>query len=215
MKRWQWVGVVIVVVCSGALGLLAYQSLSAAPPAAETPQVSPVVTMPETSESWPSVSNAPTLTADPIDRVEASEIEQLKIPGVLKASFGGAILPNGDNQLVPPTSSEVFRWAERGLPGCPSRDTVFLLGHTVRAGGGVFDRLQHIQPGQSVVLDTKAGTVRYEVESIDRYDKGAVPNLNEVYRDVPGRLVLVGCFLNEDGSLQTRNTVVMAKIVDC
>jgi hypothetical protein len=215
MKLWQWVGVVVVAVCSGALGLLAYSSLSAAPPAAETTQVSPIVTSPVPSLIGPSVSSTPTLTADPIDRVGVSEVTELKIPGVLSAPFGGAIATNDKNQLVPPNSSEVFRWVKLGLPGCPSRGTVFLVGHTVRAGGGVFDHLQQVQPGQLVILETETGTVRYRVEKTNLYDRRTLPDVDKVFANVPGRLVLVGCFLNKDGSPQNRNFVVTARIVNC
>ena len=144
-----------------------------------------------------------------------AEAEQVRIPGVLNASAGGAIRPNVANQLVPPTSNDVFRWAERGMPGCTSRDTVFLLGHTVRAGGGVFDKLQTVQVGQQVIVSTKAGAVRYEVTRTQLFDKETITKERDVYATVPGRLVLVGCFLNPDGSIQTRNFVVMAQRVSC
>lgn len=217
MKLRQWVGVVMVVACSVGIVFLLTHFNQAASPAAETAPVSPVVT-----SSEPSVSSSPTssvLTENhptkSIDRVAKSEVVQLVIPGVLTAQSGGAILPNAQNALVPPTSTEVFRWAERGLPGCPTDDTVFLLGHTVRAGGGVFDHLQTVQTGQVIVLKTKTGTVRYEVESTKLYDKEATPDRDHVYAAVPGRLVLVGCFLNPDGSVQTKNFVVTARATSC
>ncbi len=217
MKFRQWVGVVMVVACSVGLVFLLAHFRQAAPPAAETTPVSPIVTSSEPSASSSPTSSVPTpsQTAEPIDRVAKSEAVQLVIPGVLTAQFGGAILPNSQNALVPPTSTEVFRWADRGLPGCPADDTVFLLGHTVRAGGGVFDHLQSVQPGQEIVLKTKAGTIRYEVESTQLYDKETIADRDHVYAAVPGRLVLVGCFLNPDGSVQTKNFVVMARETSC
>ena len=217
MKLRQWVGVVVVVVCSVGLIVLLAHSRPAAPPAAETTPVSPIVTSlePSASSSPASTPESPMPTVEPIDRVAESEVIQLTLPGVLTARFGGAIVPNAQNALVPPTSTEVFRWADRGLPGCPAKDTVFLLGHTVRAGGGVFDRLQSVQLGQEIVLKTKTGVIRYEVESTKLYDKETIDDRDHVYAAVPGRLVLVGCFLNPDGSTQTKNFVVMARTTSC
>lgn len=200
---------VVVFVVSGCIAF--YHVLTAAPPAVETMPVSPVVTTPLPRVSEVTASAAP----DVPKTVPPSEAVRLRLPGVLSARIGGAIRPNADNALVPPTYTQVFRWADRGQPGCPATDTVFLLGHTVRAGGGVFNRLQTVRRGQAIVLTTETGTVRYEVRRTRLYDKNGITDAAEVYADVPGRLVLVGCFLNPDGSLQTRNFVVTADTVSC
>lgn len=135
------------------------------------------------------------------------------IPGLLTASAGGAIEPDPrTNELVPPGTSQVYRWADRGLPGTQARDTVYLLGHTVRAGGGVFDRLQGIRVGQTIRLTTSKGTLTYHVTATRLYDKEQIQQADEVYAAVPGRLVLIGCYLNSDGSRQDRNFVVYASL---
>lgn len=212
MKSRQWVGVVVVVVClGGLLSVWVRDAPSAAPPAVEDTSVSPIVTTPQPRESEVTVSVAP----DIMQTVTPSEVQRLVIPGVLSARFGGAIRPNAENALVPPSSTEVFRWAERGQPGCPGRDTVFLLGHTVRAGGGVFDELQTVRRGQKVILKTETGSIRYSVESTDLYDKTEITRMEHIYARQPGRLVIVGCYLNPDGSLQTKNFVVMARAESC
>lgn len=185
--------------------LLGKASSPTASPAVETAPTSRIVSEPQV---LPSTTPSP---IEHIDQLQMSEPVELKVAGVLAAPFGGSIVPNDSNQLVPPTSSEVFRWADRGLPGCPSDDTVYVLGHTVRAGGGVFDRLQTIERGQKIVLRTETGFIRYEVTRTKLYDKEGITSKDHVYARVPDRLILIGCYLNPDGSTQDKNFVVIAR----
>ncbi|MFW6599815.1 class F sortase [Propionibacteriaceae bacterium Y2011] len=141
-----------------------------------------------------------------------AEVTRLRIDGVLSATAGAPISPDPrTNILTPPNSSQVFRWAERGRPGTGARDTVYLLGHTVRAGGGVFDRLQTVTPGQVIMVDTTTGSLQYKVSAVKLYPRDSIQHADEVYATVPGRLVLIGCYLNADGSRQDRNVVVFAQ----
>ncbi|NYE74754.1 sortase domain-containing protein [Microlunatus parietis] len=150
---------------------------------------------------------------DPDRSVPESELVRLEIPEVLTGDSGGAISPDpATNELVPPETSRVYRWAERGRPGSDAGDTVYLLGHTVRAGGGVFDPLQHVELGQSIMVGTENGTLTYRVQATKMYPKNEIQRADEVYESVPGRLVLVGCYLNADGSKQDLNFVVFAQL---
>ncbi|MFC7620810.1 class F sortase [Microlunatus sp. GCM10028923] len=157
-------------------------------------------------------------SSDPPDRdrsVPESEVVRLKIPDVLSGDSGGAISPDpSTNELVPPKTSLVYRWADRGRPGSDSGDTVYLLGHTVRSGGGVFDPLQHVEIGQSIIVETESGSLTYQVQATKMYPKNEIQRADEVYETVPGRLVLVGCYLNADGSKQDLNFVVFAQLAD-
>jgi hypothetical protein len=143
-----------------------------------------------------------------------SELVRLVIPEVLTGESGGAISPDPTtHELVPPETSKIYRWAERGRAGTNATDTVYLLGHTVRAGGGVFDPLQDITIGQSIFADTERGRLDYRVEATRMYPKNQIQQADEVYESVPGRLILVGCYLNADGSKQDLNFVVFAQLV--
>lgn len=147
--------------------------------------------------------------------VPESEVVRLKIPDVLTGDSGGAISPDpATNELVPPKTSLVYRWAERGRPGSDSGDTVYLLGHTVRSGGGIFDPLQQVEPGQSIIVETESGTLTYRVQATKMYPKNEIQRADEVYETVAGRLVLIGCYLNADGSKQDLNFVVFAQLDD-
>lgn len=144
-----------------------------------------------------------------------SELVRLDIPDVLTGDSGGAISPDpATNELVPPETTLVYRWAERGRPGTDTSDTVYLLGHTVRAGGGVFDPLQRVEIGQSIIVDTKQGKINYRVEATRMYPKNEIQQADEVYDSVPGRLILVGCYLNADGTRQDMNFVVFAQVAE-
>lgn len=218
MKTRQWVGVVVVMICvSGLILLMTGHLLPAAPPAVDTTPVSPIVTSPHVAESSDAVSAGPPIKkksdTSTSRTVSPSEVIVLRIGDILSASFGGAIIPNDENSLVPPTSSEVFRWADRGQPSCPAKDSVFILGHTVRDGGGVFNDLQLVKAGQTVTIRTDSGVIRYEVTSTKLYDKEGITNEDHVYARVPNRLVLIGCYLNPDGSVQDKNFVVTARSI--
>ncbi len=160
------------------------------------------------------VPTDPPSSRRPDDRsVPQSELVRLEIPEVLSGDAGGAISPDpSTNELTPPETDLVYRWAERGRPGTDATDTVYLLGHTVRAGGGVFDPLQEVEIGQSIIVDTEQGEVSYRVEATRMYPKNQIQQADEVYASVPGRLILVGCYLNPDGSRQDLNFVVFAQL---
>ena len=87
------------------------------------------------------------------------------------------------------------------------------MGHTVRYGKGVFDRLQEVKVGQEVLVKTKRGTLRYEVTKTKRYPKHEVYKDDEPWEQSSGTLVLVSCFLNTDESPQDHNFVVYAQLV--
>lgn len=172
------------------------------PEAMSSPQPSATVT----SQAAPKPSEAA------VQDVPAAEPVRLDIPGILRADVGRSIDPVADNFELPNTT-QVFRWRERGRPGTDSKDTVYLLGHTVRKGGGVFDPLQRVKPGQELVLTTGSGRLRYRVDRTQLYPKNEIQRADEVYAEVPGQLLLIGCYLNQDGSRQTQNFVVFATLV--
>lgn len=178
------------------------QETTASPAATASPQPSAAATPPA----------APAPSESAIQDVVAAEPLRLDVPGILWADVGRPIDPVADNFELPNTT-QVFRWRERGWPGTDSRDTVYLLGHTVRKGGGVFDPLQQVKLGQELVLTTGNGTLRYRVDQTKLYPKNEIQRADEVYAEVPGRLLLIGCYLNQDGSRQTQNFVVFATLI--
>lgn len=125
----------------------------------------------------------------------------------------------GQATLAPPEStwddlSRAYWWDERSAPSNPSSGTTFIIGHTCHSEGcsSVFNRLQEIQQGALVRVATSKGVFTYRVFKRQSYLKSEITNVDDVYRDVPNRLVLVTCKLRADGAAQTDNFVAWATL---
>jgi LPXTG-site transpeptidase (sortase) family protein len=113
-------------------------------------------------------------------------------------------------EIDPPTEDDAWWWTERGAPG--SADTVYLAGHAIHNGDGVFAPLQQVQPGAQIRLDTTAGARTYRVDATATYDKWNLARYDEVWQAVPGRLILVTCFV-VDGQPTDDNYLVYASLI--
>lgn len=168
-------------------------------PASPSPTVAP---QPVPTPAQPAVSVVP---AAPPVRLEIQAIGLTTTVEPLSPEATG---------LTPPRVDRAYWWRERGQAGTNSQDTVYLIGHSVRdpAVSGAFERLQELVPGGEVVVTTSEGVLTYMIHTVASYPKGAIVDADEVYASVPGRLVLVGCVLREDGAPQTDNVVVTASL---
>ena len=61
-----------------------------------------------------------------------------------------------------------------------------------------------------LTVDTPAGTVDYTVTGTETYAKHELPGAADVWAIVPGRLVLITCFVDDDGRATDENFVVFA-----
>jgi|ERR1700681_2844203 LPXTG-site transpeptidase (sortase) family protein len=116
--------------------------------------------------------------------------------------------------LNPPTRQDAY-WIEcRAKPGTDSDGTVFIIGHSIAGGHGVFNDLQRLSVGDDVDLSTPSGTLTYRVQRTTNHTKfGEVQHAPEVVERVPGRLVLVTCFLGPGGTETDKNFVAQAELV--
>jgi len=119
-----------------------------------------------------------------------------------------------DGALTPPPNPRTVGWWSGGaLPGARLGSAV-VTGHTVHAGGGAFDDLEHLQAGDSVGVTTARGELGYRVTGVTTYRKQALAkNAARIFdQSVPGRLVLITC---EDwnGKVYLSNAVVVAQRV--
>jgi sortase (surface protein transpeptidase) len=116
--------------------------------------------------------------------------------------------------LNPPTVDEAYWVGCRAKPGTDSAGTVFIIGHAVAGGQGVFKSLQQLAVGNDVLVTTPLGTLTYRVEHTVSYTKfGEVQDSPEVMDRVPGRLVLVTCLLGPGGASTDKNFVAQAQLV--
>ena len=119
-------------------------------------------------------------------------------------TVGSTLVPPGD-----PT--DPGWWADGARPGDP-RGSVLITGHTVHTGGGALDRLEELEPGDSVTVRTRRDTVKYAVRRVVIPDKGVVARQAErlFSQKVRGRLLLITC---EDwnGTGYDSNAIVFAE----
>jgi LPXTG-site transpeptidase (sortase) family protein len=101
-------------------------------------------------------------------------------------------------------------WSGGAQPGAKSGSAI-ITGHTVHAGGGAFDNLGKLVPGDVVQLSTSRGPLKYGVATVTTYRKATLARRAAQLFDqrVRGRLVLVTC---EDwnGQVYLSNVVVVA-----
>ena len=114
--------------------------------------------------------------------------------------------------LIPPSDPRVVGWWSDGARPGAAKGSAIITGHTVHTGGGAFDDLDTLRPGDAVSVATGKQTLRYAVVSVTTYRKRALARQAARLFDqsVPGRLVLVTC---EDwnGTDYESNAVVVAR----
>ncbi len=115
--------------------------------------------------------------------------------------------------LLPPSDPQVLGWWRDGAEPGAATGSALLTGHTVHTGGGAFDDLETLRPGDAVQIQTRRGRLRYVVSTVRIYRKATLAHdaARLFSQTVPGRLVLVTC---EDwnGSTYLSNAVVVARL---
>lgn len=205
---------IVAVVVGGAYGLNRAQhddprGADRTPSASPTPLPTNSSSPTPTPSPSPTPSPVPTKTAKPLPRVAASAPKRMVVSGVFDLGFDSTTEPK-DGVLTPRSTAEVARWGGRGVPGSPSRDTVFIVGKV--SAGGAFERLPQLRPGTQVLLRTGSGRLTYTVREVtERRATGLTRDLGFARR-VPGRLQLVGIRYDSRGERTRRVLVVTAEL---
>jgi LPXTG-site transpeptidase (sortase) family protein len=114
--------------------------------------------------------------------------------------------------LLPPDDPQTLGWWSAGAQPGAATGGALITGHTVHTGGGAFDDLETLDPGDVVRVITSAGLLEYAVTDVTVYRKSTLARDAEriFSQTVPGRLVLITC---EDwnGSGYDSNAVVVAE----
>ncbi|MFC8936250.1 class F sortase [Rhodococcus sp. NPDC057135] len=159
------------------------------------------------------VSSAQASEAEsPAGSVVAAPPQRLDIAALGISSTVGVMESGQCPVLNPPTSDRAY-WVQcRAQPGSDSDGTVFVIGHAVAGGDAIFNMLPDITVGADIVLATVNGTMVYQVEDTEVYTKhGEAQQSPQLRARVPGRLVVVTCFLDE-GRVTDKNFVVYATL---
>jgi len=114
-------------------------------------------------------------------------------------------------ELLPPNDPQVLGWWQEGRGVGAESGSAVITGHTVHTGGGAFDNLGTLVPGDRIRVRTKAGWIGYVVKQSRVYATTALArNAAAIFKlDGPGRLVLITCS-NFNGSIYLSNAVVYA-----
>lgn len=124
-----------------------------------------------------------------------------------------AVVPISGNsgELLPPSDPRVLGWWQEGAQAGAAHGATVITGHTVHTGGGSFDHLDTLRPGDAVDVRTGAGSIHYVVRRVRVLATAALAR--EAARifapDGRGRLVLVTCD-DWNGSEYLSNAVVVA-----
>ncbi|WIB68003.1 class F sortase [Curtobacterium sp. MCBD17_035] len=131
----------------------------------------------------------------------------LDVPLARLAAVGGVITPPGF------TSAYVVDGLGASLAE-GDRGTVFVVMHSLRNGGlapgnfliDVARRRASVAPGTVISV----GGVEYRVSTARVVPKGRLASTSSIWRDVPGRLVVITCLQRPDGRRSVDNVVIEA-----
>jgi sortase (surface protein transpeptidase) len=145
---------------------------------------------------------------------------RLSVPAVGLDATVGAMSVAAGGSVDPPTPGSAYWLSGSSVAGPTSTGTTYLAGHTYRGGGrAVFNPFLDIphsrytvHKGDRIVVGTPSGSWAYTVTDTELYLKTTVEQQTELWRNVPGRLVLVTCFQYDGGTSSQQNFVVYAQL---
>ncbi|MCW2753196.1 MAG: peptidase sortase [Marmoricola sp.] len=167
------------------------------------------------SEAAASPSVVRVTASDPVRQAVRAE----PVPGmplrVVIPSLGvdAAVVPikAAGRVLTPPSDPRKLGWwADGALPGA-RHGSALIAGHTVHTGGGAFDHLGDLAPGDRIRVGVSRGWIDYEVARVEVYSKGITARRAQQLfsQKTAGRLVLITC-ADWDGTQYLSNAVVTA-----
>lgn len=208
-----WLAVLGVALTAAALVLI-WSAVAGLRDRAELAQADPV---PETAAPYlvEPVVRIQSVQAPARDRLPA-RLRAAGVPARLlvpRLDVDAPVVPIGatGGVLTPPSDPQTLGWWDDGAVPGARQGGALITGHTVHTGGGAFDDLETLRPGDRVRVRTAKGTIRYAVSGVTIYRKATLArDAARVFRQSgPGRLVLVTC---EDwnGATYLSNAVVFA-----
>lgn len=154
-------------------------------------------------------------TGSLVSPAQPEDIELRSPDGTVYMS--SAVNPDGlfrggdSGQVLNPVDELPAWWAESGLPGTDTQQTVVVVGHNYSKRDAPFKALAAVQPGDTAVLQTATGTLEYTVETVGPLPKGSLLGDSELRRSVPGRLILANCDVR-NGEPTNDNYIVVAQL---
>ena len=174
--------------------------LSGRPPAQDLPPAASATSQHATSSSPSSAPPAApepprTSSSEPTEPVSPGIPRRLRIPALDVDASVVPIRTASPGVLVPPADfTKVGWWVEGARPGS-KHGTAIIVGHTVHTGGGAFDSLGDLRPGDAVIVDRQHRDLRYVVRRVRSFDKEVLAARAEkiLGAGTRGRLALITC----------------------
>jgi LPXTG-site transpeptidase (sortase) family protein len=194
---------------------LAGGALEATPPAPDTgalPAPPPVIRVAGPSgPPSPARSDAQSTPATPVAGVRP---EVLVVPA-LGVQAPVTPIRTEDGALTPPSDPKQVGWWSGGAGPGAAEGAAVVTGHTVHTGGGAFDDLDTLAPGDRVLVRSASDDLAYRIASVEvlSRDELARRSADVFGRTGPPRLVLITCE-DWDGTEYRSNVVVTAEPVD-
>jgi hypothetical protein len=171
------------------------------------------------SSTVPQFADVPVVDATLIEVVdEVQPPRRVRIDTVDIAMPVAATGVTRDGQMELPDDPRTIGWYRFGaLPG-DARGSAVLGGHvdSTRYGVGPLARLASVQDGDPIIVTGSDGTrLRYEVTSVERITKAALPVDRLFDPDVSHRLVVVTCggrYLPDAGGYEDNIVVIAAPV---
>jgi hypothetical protein len=109
--------------------------------------------------------------------------------------------------IEPPATKDGYWLTPFGVPGSGSGNTTYIIGHSWEGADAPFNHLSSAAAvGDRLEVETAAGTISYQVDSITTYLKAGLKD-SPVWDMVPNRLVLISCYTEDPWG---KNVVVTA-----
>lgn len=209
----------VLVAVVGAVGTLVVHALGTSAEAAAQGGSSPSAPVRALPEPAPGQTAAPAPQGAPVapQPLVAGQPTRLDIPAIGLSVTVGRMTVAAGGTVDPPTAGSAYWLSEYGAATPGTDNTVYLAGHTYRQGTAAFNKLLDVphssytvHPGDRIVVTVPEGEVDYVVDGTALYEKADVQQQAELWRRVPGRLVLVTCFQYDGGTSSHQNFVVYA-----
>lgn len=179
---------------------------------------------------------APSVTSTaPRPSIRQAIPSRIAIPDIGYQANVGQMTTKANGDVKPPTLQDAYLITNVGtMPGTDAANTAYMACHAWSKGDAPCNLVPQVVPGQHVLVTTPNGTLDYVVQATKLFykhgelqnppaksfnaegcpkptDKVVYTDSCEVWRAMPGRLVLVTCY--ELNGVATQNFVVFAQLV--
>lgn len=166
----------------------------------------PPVSPSSTPSSTPPSPTPPATPPAKLPHVAPDAPRRITSGDAVDAGFDNAV-----TDLDAASTSEVARWEDRGSPGSPGADTVYVIGKVLGSDSG-FAGLPQLKAGATVSIRTDNGTLRYTVSATRLEREDGLPKDPLFTRHKAGRLVLLGIRYDDSGDRLDKALVVTAQL---